>query len=77
MLLISFSRSQAVLLPEILPLYFLISGVASSWIKQMMVATSSVEMTGMCRSGGREKAELSVVAAEGSFGSAEHVGMAC
>lgn len=41
----------------------------------MTVATSSVEMTGMCRSGGREKAELSVVAAEGSFGSAELLSM--
>lgn len=41
----------------------------------MMVATSSAEMTGTCRSGGREKAGLSVVAVEGSFGSAELMSM--
>lgn len=41
----------------------------------MMVATSSVEMTRMCRSGGREKAGLPVVAAEGSFGSVELMNM--
>lgn len=41
----------------------------------MKVATSSVEMTGMCRGGGSEKAGLSVVAAEGGFGSIELMSM--
>lgn len=41
----------------------------------MVVATSSVEMTGMCRRGRREKVELSVVAAEDSFGSVKLTSM--
>lgn len=41
----------------------------------MMVATSSVEMTGIYRSEGWEKAGLSVVAVEGSFGSVELMSM--
>lgn len=39
------------------------------------MASSSVEMTGMCGSVGREKARLPVVAAEGSFGSVELMSM--
>lgn len=49
--------------------------MASSWIKEMMVATTSVEMTGMYRRGRREKAGLSVLAAKNSFGSVKLMSM--
>lgn len=57
------------------PSHFLLSGMASSWIKQAMVATASVEeMTGTHRRGRREKAGLSFLAAEDSLGSAKLMG---
>lgn len=57
------------------PSYFLLSGMASSWIKRAVVATASMEeMTGTCRRGRREKAGLSFLAAEDSLGSAKLMG---
>ena len=49
--------------------------MASSWVKQAMVATTSVEVTGMCRRGRREKADCLALAAKDSFGAVKLVRM--